>query len=279
METCNKIEEKQESAAFVTDCLIIQSTKCIWNSDEPEPLKASSVIRQEATLDTLIFCHWDHTHRSTGEGGQSDSPTWYDNTSVWASSPPESNEYQSKTGPPTPTLEAAAHQRLARNIMDDIGDHDIVVLCVLKGGYKFCADLLDYIKVLSRTSNRSIPMRVDFIRLKSYRNDQSTEAMQIIGGEDLTILTGKNVLIVEAIVNTGKTMKTLLNHVEQFKPKMVKVARRRCVKQFVGRRRIRTNQDLLALQTLRLKGDALSRLQILRDDRSTDVKGVWGRIA
>ncbi|KAG2458398.1 PRDC1 protein, partial [Polypterus senegalus] len=155
--------------------------------------------------------------------------------------------------------------------MDDIGDHDIVVLCVLKGGYKFCADLLDYIKVLSRTSNRSIPMRVDFIRLKSYRNDQSTEAMQIIGGEDLTILTGK------AIVNTGKTMKTLLNHVEQFKPKMVKVAR--CVKQFVGRRRIRTNQDLLALQTLRLKGDALSRLQILRDDRSTDVKGVWGRIA
>ncbi|XP_028660219.1 hypoxanthine-guanine phosphoribosyltransferase-like [Erpetoichthys calabaricus] len=115
-------------------------------------------------------------------------------------------------------------ERLARNIMDDIGDHHIVVLCVLKGGYKFCADLLDYIKVLSCTSNRSIPMRVDFIRLKSYRNDQSTEAMQIIGGEDLTILTGKNVLIVEAIVNTGKTMKTLLNHVEQFKPKMVKVA-------------------------------------------------------
>ncbi|XP_033914400.3 hypoxanthine-guanine phosphoribosyltransferase-like [Acipenser ruthenus] len=115
-------------------------------------------------------------------------------------------------------------ERLARNIMDDIGDHHIVVLCVLKGGYTFCVDLVEYIKVLSRNSSRSIPMRVDFIRLKSYCNDHSTDDMQIIGGGDLSILTGKNVLIVEAIVDTGKTMKVLLNHVEKFKPKMVKVA-------------------------------------------------------
>lgn len=52
--------------------------------------------------------------------------------------------------------------------MDDLGDHDIVVLCVLKGGYQFCADLVDRIKALSRNSNRSLPMRVHFIRLKSY---------------------------------------------------------------------------------------------------------------
>ncbi|MGH0164082.1 UNVERIFIED_CONTAM: hypothetical protein FKN15_071334 [Acipenser sinensis] len=59
-------------------------------------------------------------------------------------------------------------ERLARNIMDDIGDHHIVVLSVLKGGHRFCVDRVKYIKVLSRNSNRSIPMRVDFIRLKSY---------------------------------------------------------------------------------------------------------------
>ncbi len=52
--------------------------------------------------------------------------------------------------------------------MDDLGDHDIVVLCVLKGGYQFCADLVERIKALSRNSNRTIPMRVHFIRLKSY---------------------------------------------------------------------------------------------------------------
>lgn len=59
-------------------------------------------------------------------------------------------------------------ERLARNIMDDLGDHDIVVLCVLKGGYQFSADLVEGIKALSRNSNRTIPMRVHFIRLKSY---------------------------------------------------------------------------------------------------------------
>ncbi|KAG7455228.1 hypothetical protein MATL_G00254380 [Megalops atlanticus] len=115
-------------------------------------------------------------------------------------------------------------ERLARNIMDDLGDHDIVVLCVLKGGYQFCADLVEFIKALSRNSNKSLLMRVDFIRLKSYLNDQSTEDLHIIGAEDLSVLNGKNVLIVEAIVDTGKTMKALLKHVEKFRPKMVKVA-------------------------------------------------------
>ncbi|XP_033838943.1 phosphoribosyltransferase domain-containing protein 1b isoform X1 [Periophthalmus magnuspinnatus] len=115
-------------------------------------------------------------------------------------------------------------ERLARNIMDDLGNHDIVVLCVLKGGYQFSADLVDRIKALSCNSNRTIPMRVHFIRLKSYLNDQSTEDLHIVGAEDLSFLTGKNVLIVEAIVGTGKTMKTLLKHVQAFKPNMIKVA-------------------------------------------------------
>ncbi|XP_046880030.1 hypoxanthine-guanine phosphoribosyltransferase [Hypomesus transpacificus] len=115
-------------------------------------------------------------------------------------------------------------ERLARHIMDDIGDHDIVVLCVLKGGYKFCSDLVEFIKVLSRNSNKHLETRVEFIRLKSYLNDQSTEDLHIIGSQDLSVLRGKNVLIVEAIVDTGKTMKALLKHVETFEPKMVKVA-------------------------------------------------------
>ncbi|KAH0627523.1 hypothetical protein JD844_003320 [Phrynosoma platyrhinos] len=59
-------------------------------------------------------------------------------------------------------------ERLAKDIMQDIGYNDIVVLCVLKGGYKFCADLVEHIKNLSRNSERFISMKVDFVRLKSY---------------------------------------------------------------------------------------------------------------
>ncbi|PIO24756.1 hypothetical protein AB205_0107820, partial [Aquarana catesbeiana] len=109
-------------------------------------------------------------------------------------------------------------ERLANDIMKDIGDNHITVLCVLKGGYKFCADLVEQIKNLSRNSERFISMRVDFIRLRSYCNDKSTEDLQIIGGEDLSKLTGKDV------IGTGRTMKALLSHLEGYSPKMVKVA-------------------------------------------------------
>ncbi|NWV43892.1 PRDC1 protein, partial [Grantiella picta] len=137
-------------------------------------------------------------------------------------------------------------ERLAKDIVQDIGDNDIVVLCVLKGGYKFCADLVEHIKNLSRNSERFISMKVDFVRLKSYHNDQSMQDMQIMGGDDLSKLTGKKVellshlfrfppfsfplcftlffMFYKDIVGTGRTMKVLLNTIEKYKPKMIKVA-------------------------------------------------------
>ncbi|XP_016112385.1 hypoxanthine-guanine phosphoribosyltransferase-like [Sinocyclocheilus grahami] len=88
-------------------------------------------------------------------------------------------------------------ERLARDIVRDMGGHHIVALCVLKGGYKFFADLMDYIKTLNQNRDKSVPLTVDFIRLKSYSNDQSTNCVKVIGGDELSALTGKNVLIVE----------------------------------------------------------------------------------
>ncbi|XP_032380466.1 hypoxanthine phosphoribosyltransferase 1, like isoform X2 [Etheostoma spectabile] len=114
-------------------------------------------------------------------------------------------------------------ERLARDIIRDMGGHHIVALCVLKGGYKFFADLLDYIKALNQNSDKSVPLTVDFIRVKSYCNDQSTNNVKVIGGDELSNLSGKNVLIVEDIVETGRTMQTLLSLLSECNPKMVKV--------------------------------------------------------
>ncbi|XP_061078071.1 hypoxanthine phosphoribosyltransferase 1, like isoform X2 [Conger conger] len=108
-------------------------------------------------------------------------------------------------------------ERLARDIMRDMGGHHIVALCVLKGGYKFFADLLDYIKALNQNSDKSVPLTVDFIRLKSYCNDQSTNSVKVFGGDELSTLTGKD------IVETGRTMQTLLSLLNGYQPKMVKV--------------------------------------------------------
>ncbi|KAM9230181.1 LOW QUALITY PROTEIN: phosphoribosyltransferase domain-containing protein 1 [Dugong dugon] len=111
---------------------------------------------------------------------------------------------------------------LAKDIMKDIGCCDIMVLCVLKRGYKVCADLVEHLRSISQNSDRFVSMIVDFVRL-NYRNDSAGE-MQIIGRDDLSTLAGMNVLIVEDVVGTGRTIKALLSSIEKYKPNMVKVA-------------------------------------------------------
>ncbi|KAK3726660.1 hypothetical protein RRG08_016969 [Elysia crispata] len=115
-------------------------------------------------------------------------------------------------------------ERLARDIVETFGNEAIVVLCVLKGGYKFFTDLVDKIQVLNRNRGHSIQMAVDFIRLKSYMNESSTGKIEVIGGDNLENLKGKNVLIVEDIIDTGRTMQQLLELMSSVQPKSVKVA-------------------------------------------------------
>jgi len=59
-------------------------------------------------------------------------------------------------------------ERLARDIATDLASEPIVAVCILKGGYRFFADLCDKIQAIGRNSERSIPMSLDFIRLRSY---------------------------------------------------------------------------------------------------------------
>ena len=60
-------------------------------------------------------------------------------------------------------------EKLAQDVVGDMGGHHIVALRVLKVGYTFFVDLLDYVKALNRNSDRFIPMTVDFIRLDFLR--------------------------------------------------------------------------------------------------------------
>ncbi|KAI1235368.1 Hypoxanthine-guanine phosphoribosyltransferase, partial [Lamprotornis superbus] len=104
-------------------------------------------------------------------------------------------------------------ERLARDIMQDMGSHHIVALCVLKGGYKFFADLLDHIKALNQNGDKSVPVTVDFVRIKSYCNNSPAENINFVG-EELSTLNGKD------IIETGRTMKALLSKIKDKKPRM-----------------------------------------------------------
>ncbi|KAK8734665.1 hypothetical protein OTU49_005923 [Cherax quadricarinatus] len=116
-------------------------------------------------------------------------------------------------------------ERLARDVFQDVKNEPLTALCVLKGGYRFFTDLLDKLTALNRSqASVSVPLYVDFIRLKSYENTDSTGDIRVVGGDNMVSLSGRNVLVVEDIIDTGKTMEKLLAILKNHQPKSVRVA-------------------------------------------------------
>jgi hypoxanthine phosphoribosyltransferase len=101
---------------------------------------------------------------------------------------------------------------IASKISQDYKDKDLVIVAVLNGSFIFCADLV---------RNLDVRCAIDFIQVSSYIGTQSQGEVQVISGfkEDLT---GKDVLIVEDIVDTGITLDFLISEISSKKPKSIK---------------------------------------------------------
>ncbi|EPB88844.1 hypoxanthine phosphoribosyltransferase [Mucor circinelloides 1006PhL] len=115
-------------------------------------------------------------------------------------------------------------KKLARMIVDDSPGPLVVVCCVLKGGHQYFADLVDEIKKLRRINGTSVQLSLEFIRVKSYMNDTSSGGVKIsLTDAELQEFKGKNLLIVEDIIDTGATMVKLLDRLALVEPKSVRV--------------------------------------------------------
>lgn len=102
---------------------------------------------------------------------------------------------------------------LAKEIDRDFKGEELTVVGVLKGSFLFMADLVRKLKE---------PVRCDFVRVASYESDESTGVVRM--EFDCTQpIHGQNVLLVEDIVDTGRTLEYLLKHLKQQKPKMLKI--------------------------------------------------------
>lgn len=95
---------------------------------------------------------------------------------------------------------------------------------MLKGGHQFFSDLTNEIKKLRRDNGTSVQLYLEFIRVKSYTNDSAGGVHISLSNQELEEFKGKNLLIVEDIIDTGATMVHLLDRLEDFEPKSVKVA-------------------------------------------------------
>lgn len=104
--------------------------------------------------------------------------------------------------------------RLARQISADYQGKEIVLIGVLKGAFIFLADLVRQL---------SIPAQLDFVRLASYGTaTESSGTIRITTDVELD-LHGRDVLVVEDIVDSGLTTAFLLEHLSAKNPRSLKM--------------------------------------------------------
>ena len=105
-------------------------------------------------------------------------------------------------------------KELAKQISIDYKGKDLIVVGILKGSFIFLSDLIRKIKV---------PCIIDFMQLSSYGSNTISSTEVRIISELKTIIKGKDVLIVEDIIDSGLTMAFLSQYLNVRDPKSIKV--------------------------------------------------------
>ena len=105
--------------------------------------------------------------------------------------------------------------RLGEEITRDYAGKDLVLIAVLRGAVVFMGDLMRKIE---------LPTNIDFMAVSSYSDGvKSSGIVRIIKDLDIDI-RGRDVLIVEDILDSGLTLKYLMKNLESRKPASLEVA-------------------------------------------------------
>lgn len=103
---------------------------------------------------------------------------------------------------------------IAAKISEDYNGEQVHMICVLKGGVFFTCELAKRLR---------IPVSMDFMSVSSYGADtKSSGVVKIIKDLDEGI-EGKNVLVVEDIIDSGRTLSYLLEYLRNRNPKSLKL--------------------------------------------------------
>ena len=119
-------------------------------------------------------------------------------------------------GKPLVTQEAmrARVKELGKEITRDYGDKDLMVIGVLKGAFTFFADL---------TRAIHLPLQMDFLIVKSQKTKRGQSGKVKILTDLTEDIKGRHVLIVEDIVDSGRTIEQLMKRLRKRKPASLEV--------------------------------------------------------
>ena len=92
--------------------------------------------------------------------------------------------------------------------------NEVFIVCILKGGFMFMSDLVRRI---------NLPVKIDFARLSSYGNADSPMRDVMIVDDIHEVISGKHVLIVDDIMDTGHSLLAFKKHLLEKGPASVKI--------------------------------------------------------
>ncbi len=103
-------------------------------------------------------------------------------------------------------------ERIGKQISEDYKDKNLLLVCVLKGSVCFMSDLMKSI---------TIPCKIDFIEAKSYGASTVTTGVVNISKDISYDISDYDVLLVEDIFDSGRTLEKLTTVLELRNPKSV----------------------------------------------------------
>ena len=104
-------------------------------------------------------------------------------------------------------------KELALTLSKDYEGKTPVMICMLKGAIYFFSDL---------SKNMTTPIIIEFARLSSYKNGMDSGEMELIS--DITAdINGKDVILVEDIVDSGKTLAYFIKLLKEKNPATIKI--------------------------------------------------------
>src|SRR5581483_8213798 len=102
---------------------------------------------------------------------------------------------------------------LSREVARDFRGREMVIVSLLNGTVMFLADLIRHI---------SLPLRLDFIGVSSYGS--GTESRKLVFTKELRLdVRGRDVLLVDDILDTGRTLTKVVAKLRALKPRRIKI--------------------------------------------------------
>ncbi len=105
-------------------------------------------------------------------------------------------------------------EELGKQISEDYAGKQVHLICILKGSVFFMCELAKRI---------TVPVTMDFMSVSSYGDGTASSGIVKIAKDLDETLEGKDVIIIEDIIDSGRTLSYLIDVLEQRKPKSMRL--------------------------------------------------------